>query len=302
MAAESPRVERQTVDMDVPGSVKPRPRKVEAEAEAELLLSFAEARVQELELLCQNTSQRITSAKAAAQRWRQIAIRMLPALVPFHSCPGELQSPFVPRELMQLLAAQQLDETKLVTATLCQSFQVSERGLALRQECLALAKQEGLLEAQLEKQNNTCDLLQEDLAFAWTNHKERTERSAEFPEVKDVKLMELRELELVSGNLQLESADLLVSEQESIAEARSLEQDTWNLQKQISLLKRKAEQHYGRAEHLSSSLTSQHRKVSITRREIQEVRSICDSWVHPATGSICDSWVHPATGRACLNE
>jgi len=76
MAAESPRVERQPVDMDVPGSVKPRPRKVEAEAEAELLLSFAEARVQELELLCQNTSQRITSAKAAAQRWRQIAIRM----------------------------------------------------------------------------------------------------------------------------------------------------------------------------------------------------------------------------------
>lgn len=75
MAAESPRVERQPVDMDVPGSV-PRPRKVEAEAEAELLLSFAEARVQELELLCQNTSQRITSAKAAAQRWRQIAIRM----------------------------------------------------------------------------------------------------------------------------------------------------------------------------------------------------------------------------------
>ena len=74
MAAESPRVERQPVDMDVPGSV--RPRKVEAEAEAELLLSFAEARVQELELLCQNTSQRITSAKAAAQRWRQIAIRM----------------------------------------------------------------------------------------------------------------------------------------------------------------------------------------------------------------------------------
>ena len=156
---------------------------------------------------------------------------------------------------MQLLAAQQLDETKLVTATLCQSFQVSERGLALRQECLALAKQEGLLEAQLERQNNTCNLLQEDLAFAWTKHRERKERSAEFPEVKDVKLMELRELELVSGNLQLESADLLVSEQESIAEARSLEQDTWNLQKQISLLKRKAEQHYGRAEHLSSSLS-----------------------------------------------
>ena len=156
---------------------------------------------------------------------------------------------------MQLLAAQQLDETKLVTATLCQSFQVSERGLALRQECLALAKQEDLLEAQLEKQNNTCDLLQaklqEGLAFAWR----KKERSAEFPEVKDVELMELRELELVSGNLQLESADLLVSEQESIAEARSLEQDTWNLQKQICLLKRKAEQHHGRAEHLSNSLS-----------------------------------------------
>ena len=75
MAAESPRVERRTVDVDV-RSVKPIPRKVEAEAEAEMLLSFAEARVQELDLLCQNTSQRINSAKAAAQRWRQIAIRM----------------------------------------------------------------------------------------------------------------------------------------------------------------------------------------------------------------------------------
>ena len=73
MAAESPRVERRTV-VDV-RSVKPT-RKVEAEAEAEMLLSFAEARVQELDLLCQNTSQRINSAKAAAQRWRQIAIRM----------------------------------------------------------------------------------------------------------------------------------------------------------------------------------------------------------------------------------
>jgi len=47
-----------------------------AKPDVEVLLGSAEARVRELQLLCEETSQRIHSAKAAAQRWRQIAITL----------------------------------------------------------------------------------------------------------------------------------------------------------------------------------------------------------------------------------
>ena len=62
------------------------------------------------------------------------------------------------------------------------------------------------------------------------------------------------ELEFVGGNLQLESADLLVSEQESLAETRTLEQDIRSLDERIRLLGQGYQTQRHQAEHLSNSL------------------------------------------------
>lgn len=256
-----------------------------AKPDVEVLLGSAEARVRELQLLCEETSQRIHSAKAAAQRWRQIAITLLASgLVPFHPGP-----PHRMPELMQLLSAQELDEAKLLTATLCKQFQLRQRVVALREECYSLAEQEHLVETQLESQKDFQEQLREDIAIETSKRKNKmtgnpaetteglpgTEFSTETAKRYSVR-EQFAELEFVGGNLQLESADLLVSEQESLAETRTLEQDIRSLDERIRLLGQGYQTQRHQAEHLSNSLMLQHCQIASTLRDIQEVRAICD--------------------------
>lgn len=262
-----------------------------AKPDVEVLLRSAEARVRELQLLCEETSQRIHREKAAAQRWRQIAITLLASgLVPFHT-----GAPDGMPELMQLLSAQELDEAKLLTATLCKQFHLRERVVSLREECYSLAEQEHQVETQLESQKGFQEQLREDIAMETSKREKMTGNSAEATKglhgtefstettKRDSVTEQFAELEFVGGNLQLESADLLVSEQESLAETRTLQQNIRSLDERIRLLGQGYQIQRHQAEHLSNSLMLQHRRIASTLHDIEEVRAICDCW-HDSDG------------------
>ena len=180
---------------------------------------------------------------------------------PFHSSAAELPE----ADLLQLLSAKELDETNRLTAQLRRHFELKQENLALREECNDLVEQESLAETRLENLKSQ-EILQKDAFEMWEREqslkscKENAEGyGAEFSAAKRYAVSEqFAELQFVGGNLQLESADLLVGEQESLAEARHLQQEIDGLEEQIRFFTKGWQLHSRQSEQLSTSLSLWH--------------------------------------------
>lgn len=129
-------------------------------------------------------------------------------------------------ELMQVLAAQHLQEQESLTMSLCQQVGQSQRTLCLREECHGLESHEAAVRASIHcQQQKQEQLLRERNTFE-TWRRATASISTPAPNVQesqDAFLEEVRQLDYLIHDLQRESAGLWVEERRSDLEVRCLE-------------------------------------------------------------------------------